>query len=179
MNIKVPTLIIFSGLPGTGKTVIARELALQIDAVYLRIDSIEQAMRDSRALAQPVNDAGYRVAYALAEDNLRLGRTVIADSVNPLSLTRNSWLAVATQAHARALEIELVCSDPNMHRCRVEQRTSDIPGHRLPSWKEVLSREYQTWDRKHLVIDTASCTVEQAVSTIQKALKSVQVARIE
>ena len=39
-------LIIFGGLPATGKTMIARELARQIGAVYLRIDSIEQAMRD-------------------------------------------------------------------------------------------------------------------------------------
>ena len=31
--------------------------------------------------------AGYRVAYAIAEENLRLGRTVIADSVNPIKLS--------------------------------------------------------------------------------------------
>lgn len=34
------------------------------------------------------------MAYAIAEDNLRVGRTVIADSVNPLQLTRNTWLDV-------------------------------------------------------------------------------------
>ena len=59
---------------------IARELARQIGAVHVRIDSIEQALRDSGAMAQPINDAGYRVGYALAEDNLRLGRIVIAES---------------------------------------------------------------------------------------------------
>jgi len=31
---------------------------------------------------------GYEVAYAIAEDNLRLGRTVIADSVYPAEGTR-------------------------------------------------------------------------------------------
>ena len=55
-------LIIFAGLPGTGKTTIARELARQIGAVHLRIDSVEQAIRDSGLLSQPINDAGYRVA---------------------------------------------------------------------------------------------------------------------
>ena len=40
-------LIIFSGLPSVGKTSIARELARQINAVYLRIDSMAQAMRAS------------------------------------------------------------------------------------------------------------------------------------
>jgi DNA polymerase III delta prime subunit len=64
-------LIILSGLPGTGKTTIARPLAHELAAVYLRIDSIEQSMRTA---GWPVEGEGYSVAYALAEDNLRLGR---------------------------------------------------------------------------------------------------------
>ena len=43
----VPTTISFSGLPGVGKTTIARELARQIGAVHLSIDTIEQAIRSS------------------------------------------------------------------------------------------------------------------------------------
>ena len=51
-------LIIFGGLPGVGKTAIARELARQIGAVHLRIDSIEEAFRTSGVVSQPLNDAG-------------------------------------------------------------------------------------------------------------------------
>jgi predicted kinase len=79
-------LIIFGGLPGTGKTAIARELASQLGAVYLRIDSIEQAIRNSGVVSKPLDDVSYRVGYSVAEDNLRLGRSVIGDSVNPLRL---------------------------------------------------------------------------------------------
>ena len=43
------TLIAFGGLPGTGKTVIAREVVREVNAVYVRIDSIEQAIRASGA----------------------------------------------------------------------------------------------------------------------------------
>jgi predicted kinase len=45
-------IIILSGLPGVGKTAIARELASQIGAVHLRIDSIEQAMWRSQAVSR-------------------------------------------------------------------------------------------------------------------------------
>ena len=45
-------LIIFGGLPGTGKTAIAQQLARELGAVYLRIDSMEQAIRDYRCRQQ-------------------------------------------------------------------------------------------------------------------------------
>jgi predicted kinase len=163
-------LIIFGGLPGTGKTMIAKELACQIGAVYLRIDSIEQVMRDSGAVSQPLNETGYRVAYVIAEDNLRLGRTVIADSVNPIRLTRDAWIGVAHRAQAGAVEVEVICSDPQQHRQRVETRPADISGLRLPTWEEVVSREYEPWERKHIVIDTIGRSVAESVEELREAL---------
>jgi predicted kinase len=151
-------LIIFGGLPGVGKTSIARELARQIGGVHLRIDSIEQALRTF-----PVDDEGYRVAYAVAEDNLRVGRTVIADSVNPIAITREAWVEVAARARVCAVEIEIVCSDTGEPRRRVEMRVG-------PTWEEVLARKYHTWEPRALVIDTSAQSVEQCVNLIRAHL---------
>lgn len=156
-------LIVLSGLPGVGKTTIARELARAAGAVHIRIDSIEQALRDSGV---DVQGEGYRAAYAVAEDNLRLGRIVIADCVNPWPLTRGEWRSVAERTGAEILEVELVCSDPAEHRRRVEERTPDISGHRLPTWQEVVERDYRPWDGERVVIDTAQCDVERSVRAI-------------
>ena len=163
-------LIIFGGLPGTGKTTIARELARQIGAIHLRIDSIEQAIRDCSPDAVGLDEAGYRVAYAVAEDNLRLGRTVVADSVNPLQITRDAWLEVGRRAQSIIMEIEVICSDSCEHRARVETRKPEVFGLRLPSWEQVISREYHPWDREHIVIDTANRSLEQNIETIREAL---------
>jgi predicted kinase len=149
-------LIILGGLPGVGKTTIAQKLALQIGAIHLRIDSIEQAIRACAPVPTPLNDTGYRVAYAVAEDNLRIGRVVVADSVNPLPITRDAWLEVAHRARVRAIEIEVTCSDSDEHCRRVEGRAPDICGLTRPTWQEVASREYHPWNRAHTVIDTAS-----------------------
>ena len=163
-------LIALGGLPGTGKTTIARELARQLGAVHLRIDSIEQALRDYGVTGRSMDDAGYRAAYAIAADNLCIGRTVIADSVNPLSVTRDAWVAVAQRTGARVVEVEVICSDPDEHRRRAEMRISDIPGLQLPTWQEIVSREYRPWDREHIVVDTALRNVEQNVKMLREAL---------
>jgi predicted kinase len=128
--LEVPQLIILAGLPGSGKTTIARAAARQLGAVHVRIDSIEQAMRESGAMTGPLDDAGYRVGYAVAGDNLRIGRIVVADSVNPLQMTRDAWVAVAQRERAAHVEVEIVCSDPIEHRDRVERMRPPLLGRR-------------------------------------------------
>ena len=169
-------LIILAGLPGVGKTTIAQEVARQIGAVHLRFDSIEQAIRNAGIVPdlREVDDAGYRVAYAVAEDNLKLGRTVVADSVNPIPLTRKAWLDVAATAGVGAFEIEIVCSDVVEHRRRVETRVASVPGLRLPTWQDVVDRDYRHWDRERIVIDTAHLSLQQAVLMVRHATMRIQ-----
>lgn len=162
-----PTLIVMGGLPGTGKSTIARALAQAIGAVWLRIDTIETAIADAPG---QLDDAGYRVAYALAQDNLRLGRDVIGDSVNPWALTRDAWRDAGLAAGARVLEVEVVCTDAAAHRRRIETRTVDVPGLVPPTWAEVIGRDYHVWHRERLVIDTAGASVAQAVAQVRAAL---------
>lgn len=157
--------IIFCGLPGAGKTTLARELAGRLGAVYLRIDTIERALAPAEDV--PVGEAGCRVGYAVAADNLRLGRTVVADSVNPLRITRDAWRDVAKRAGVIFVEVLVVCCDPIVHRHRVETRKTEIAGLTLPTWQDVLTREFEPWDREHVVIDTAGQTVEQSMAALQ------------
>jgi predicted kinase len=168
MNAENAVLYVFSGLPGTGKTALAHQLAMARHAAYLRIDTIEQGLRDLCAV--DVEGEGYRLAYRIAGDNLRLGISVVADSCNPIELTRREWEEVGRAAQAKVTNIEVVCSDTHEHRQRVESRQASVLGLPLPKWTDVLNREYHPWTRNRVLIDTAGRTVEQSVSELLSKL---------
>ncbi|WP_123476851.1 AAA family ATPase [Pseudomonas canadensis] len=165
-------LIVFNGLPGTGKTTLAQALARQIGAVYLRIDVIEQAIRDAGVLAGDVGASGYGVANALALSNLRLGQTVVADCVNPVQESREAWKTSAATAGVALLDVRVICSDRQEHKRRVETRTGDIPGLVAPTWESVLAHEYEAWAEVPLTLDTALMTPDQAVTMVLATLKA-------
>jgi hypothetical protein len=49
-------------------------------------------------------------------------------------------------------------------------RLSDIPGLVLPSWEEVIGRDYHQWDREHVVIDTAGRSIPECLKLIHSFL---------
>ncbi len=164
-------LIAFAGLPGSGKSAIAQELALRTGAIWLRVDSIEQAIRDSGVVPGDLRDAGYRAAQAVALDNLRLGRDVIADCVNDWKIARDGWQAAGLRAGVEVVWVEIVCSDPDEHRRRVETRAPEVPGLEPPDWEAVVRRDYHDWDRERLVVDTAARSLEDSVELVLARLR--------
>jgi hypothetical protein len=107
------TLIVFGGLPGTGKTTFARASRKSTRR------HICASTRSSKRCYLPgilqattwVRWAGYPVAYEVAESNLLVGLMVVADSVNPLAVTRDAWRQVAATTSSEIVEIKVVCSD--------------------------------------------------------------------
>ncbi|HXL91817.1 MAG TPA: AAA family ATPase [Streptosporangiaceae bacterium] len=168
-------LMVIGGLPATGKTTVASGLVRRTGHTYVRVDSIEQAIRRYGVVSGP---EGYSVGYDVAADQLRFGHGVIVECVNPLAVTRDAWRGVAAAHVADLVEIEVICSDPAEHRRRAETRTPDIPGLRQPSWQDIVDREYEPWDREHLVIDTAVLTPGEAVAAIFEAIQHVPADRL-
>ena len=168
-------LIIFGGLPGSGKSTIAQALALELQTTYLRLDSIEQAIRSASSLPveADVGPAGYVVLYRIAVDNLRLGRTVIADTVNSIDITRAAFRATAREANRAFIEVEIMCSDKTVHQHRAESRVSTVEGLIPPTWNQIQARKFEPWT-PDLRIDTTLLSVEESVMEIMKLVKQVR-----
>jgi predicted kinase len=163
-----PILYIFSGLPGVGKSTLAKIVATQLNAVYIRVDTIEQGLKDLCNFN--VQGEGYRLAYKLAQDNLRVGNSVVADQCNPINLTRKEWVDVAIKNGCNYVNIEIICSDNLEHRNRIENRENEIENLTLPTWKEVIERKYDVWDEEHIIIDTANRTVDECIEELMEKI---------
>jgi len=165
-----PVLICVGGLPATGKTTIARGLATELGAAYVRVDSIETAIGRAEGPFAGTNSwelpPGYLVGYEVAADQLRNGVDVVAESVNPLPVTRDAWRDAGLNAGARVVEVEVICSDATEHRRRAEERVLDIAGLANPTWEQISNRDYRSWGRNRLVVDTAQLTVDESIDMV-------------
>ncbi|MBC8131105.1 MAG: AAA family ATPase [Rhizobiaceae bacterium] len=163
-------LVILSGLPGAGKTTIARLVCQRLGAVHVRIDTIEQALLAADDSVRMVGTAGYMIAYGVALDNLRIGATVVADSVNPLDVTRRAWRDVGSAAEVDTLDVEIICSNPADHRRRVEARATDVDEVKPSQWSDVVGREYDPWGDDAVTVDTAGRTPDECAAEIVAAV---------
>ncbi|MEH3046635.1 AAA family ATPase [Sphingomonas adhaesiva] len=167
-------IIVLSGLPGTGKTTIGKAVAAKRSAAYIRVDEIEHALRQYSGFDGDIGAAGYAVAFAIASSNLKLGNPVVADSVNPVPESRQGWRRVAQAIEGESwLDVEVVCSDLEEHRRRVEERVADIEGFRLPTWSSVSSHDYVPWTEPRLIVDTSCLSTVDAVALIERQIEAV------
>jgi predicted kinase len=161
-----PTLIVLSGLPGSGKSTVAEGLSRNLSIPLFSVDPIEAAMWRGGLSKDQTGVAAYDVAIALADEHLRLGHSVIVDAVNPIEAPRAAWRSLAAKYRTEMKIIECVCVDETVHRQRVEARVRNIDGMPEVTWARVLRRraEYEAWTDARLTLDTSARSAEQLIA---------------
>ena len=162
------TLFIFSGLPASGKTTLAKLLAAKTGAAYIRVDTVEQGLKDICDIN--VETEGYRLSYRLIRDNLELGNSAIADSCNTVKITRDAWENVALNSGASFRNIEIRCSNISEHESRVKSRVCSDEFSRAQTWEQVKNRYYEPWVKEIFEVDTAGKTHQESFHTLCEIL---------
>lgn len=119
----LPLLVVTAGLPAAGKSTIAEVVGNRLGMPVLSVDPIEAAILSAGIDAdQPTGLAAYLVAETMAEGVLASGRGVVIDAVNAVEPAREQWVKLAARQNAVLRFIEVVCSDPEIHRERLHAR---------------------------------------------------------
>ncbi len=153
-------LIVFSGLPGTGKSALAEETARRIGAPVFAKDWVEASivrsgMTEAPEARQQLGWAGYELLTTLAERQLRVEQSVILDSVASTESIRSAWRSLAVSYGAQWRVIECVCSDETVHRARLAMRKRNIPNWPELTWGEVerVRAYFSPWRDVRLTVD--------------------------
>lgn len=170
-----PTLVLVTGLPGSGKTSLARRIAAELAAAVVGHDVVMAGLRAypsvwaaMRQLDQlDFRSVGWTVMGNLALAELREHRSVILDGVaRPPEIER--CRQIAQQAGCPSLVV--LCSPPEQqeHRARIVGRTRDIPNWPELTWEDVV-RTQSTWEVPRdvdLLIDS-SRSIEESVHSVR------------
>jgi len=161
-------LIIFSGLPGTGKSALAEAVGRELGIPVFAKDWLEAVLLRSKLVPaeaeKQLGSIGYDLLTTLAERQLSLGQSVILDSVASTESIRNIWWDLRKKYNADWRVIECICSDVSVHREHLEQRRRNIPGWHELQWSDVefVRTYYAPWNEERLILDSVN-SVDQNI----------------
>lgn len=140
-GIERPIVVVFTGLPGTGKSTMADKMAIHLGAPAFSGDWLLGALQPAAApLAQLSRDALLRTYHSLLNSlmtrQLLLGQSAVLDCL-VTDAVATKWQSTAVAQEAEFRVIECVCSDAVVHRSRIEGRVRAIPGWHEIGWSHV------------------------------------------
>jgi predicted kinase len=149
-------LIVTAGLPGAGKSTIAEQIGARLGYPIVSVDPIESAILSAGIdSGQPTGLAAYLVAESIAGAELALEHSVIVDAVNGVNPAREQWVTLAEKYGDALKFIEVICSDSEVHRQRLESRNRNLPHVAEPTWHAVEQSldEYDAWSGISAAVD--------------------------
>ena len=150
----------FSGVPGVGKSTLADALGSRLGIPVFATDWLLGALTPFGGYhLDDALEISAELLTTLALRQLALGQSAILDHPSENVADRERWLSLARSVDAEFTAVLCVCSDPVIHRARLEGRTRGIPGwHDAGAWSNVERRmaSFPPWPEGTLTVDTAA-----------------------
>ena len=164
-----PKLIVMSGLPGSGKSILSERIAKHLKIPIFSVDPIESSViKAGIAKSFETGYAAYLVAETLTAEQVKLGNAVIIDAVNAEDGAKQVWIDCARRLDIPLVIIECILKDTELHRKRIESRVRGLYGLDEVTWERVQERRkaYTPWKRDALSIEMSGNADENLKSAL-------------
>ena len=160
------TLYMVCGLPGTGKTTIAKELAKLTGGIVLRTDEIRKQILTDPKYTPEEKGRVYEAMLRTAGSMLRVGRDVILDATFHKEREREAAGRIARKAGKKLAVIEARCDEKTvMEHLRKREGKGDASDADFKVYKKI-EKEWEPIEEKHFVIVTGRGRTKSEVKEI-------------
>ncbi len=170
-----PALVVLSGLPGSGKSHLAREVCRRYPLARLDSDALRKALVKRPTYSGPESGRLFAASHALLDRLLARGAPTLVDATNLKEVYRRPLYHLAEKHGARLVLVQ-VEAPPDIVRERLEGRLrGDNPWDRSEAGPEVYEKmrdEAEPIERPHIAVDTSK-DIGPAVDKIVRELKGV------
>jgi predicted kinase len=169
-----PSIVIVSGLPGTGKTFFCRRLAERLPFVILESDALRKQLFSRPAYTAEESAHLFRTIHYLIQDLLKKGRSVILDATNLEEKNRERLYSIAERLNARLIIVRIE-APPELVQQRLQQRAArkNSADNSDADWA-VYQKMKPTADkisRRHFTVDTSqdiNVTIDKIVREVNR-----------
>lgn len=145
-----PCLVLVGGLPGTGKSTLARGLAERAGFEVIRSDVVRKDLAGADGLTEPFGDAiytpewtqrTYAACLAAARQAIFDGRRVILDATFQSERWRQTFLDAARRGGVPGIVLQCTAT-PDVVRARLRDRSNDVSD---ADWA-IYQKKAAAWD---------------------------------
>ena len=168
-----------SGIPGAGKSTLARHICKMTNAVLLDLDVIKSSVLSSFENDIDFKFAGkiaYEMSYSLADSNLEMGNSVVIDSPCSYEIIIEQGTAIAKKHNAKYKFIECYLDIENLAELNRRRATREIlPSqiYNVPIDEDIFQESIRSMIRPtgydYLLIDTGQ-EIDKYIDTVMEYL---------
>jgi len=172
-----PPLIVLSGLPGSGKSHLAREIARRYPIAVLESDALRKALVDRPSYSQRESARLFAVCHALLERLLLRRLPALFDATNLKEIHRRPLYDIAERTRARLLVVEVRAAEDLVRRRMKSRLAAKNPLERSDATLDVyemMRREADAIEEPHIVVESTAGDIDGDVERILLELERVR-----